>query len=137
MAGVSTLPTRSGGEGNYANNEEKTITQLFSSPNQKVKLVFQSFNLENNFDFLYIYDGQSTSNPLIATLTGTTLPDSVWATNSTGSLTFALIPMIETKPGFVAKVSCTYIPQGPTSISLVRATSSSIEDVFGVTAKQQ
>jgi len=118
----------SGGEGNYANNEEKIITLLSQVPNQKVKLVFQSFNLENNFDFLYIYDGQSTSDPLIATLTGTTLPDSVWATNSTGSLTLRFdSDDRNTKPGFVAKVSCTYIPQGPTSVSLVRATSSSIE----------
>lgn len=118
----------SGGEGDYANNEEKTITLLSQAPNQKVKLVFQSFNLENNFDFLYIYDGESTSDPLIASLTGTTLPDSVWATNSTGSLTLRFdSDDRNAKPGFIAKVSCTYIPQGPTSISLVNATSSSIE----------
>lgn len=117
-----------GGEGDYTNNEEKTITLLSQVPNQKVKLVFESFNLESNFDFLYIYDGQSTRDPLIATLTGTALPDSVWATNSTGSLTLRFdSDDRNAKLGFVAKVSCTYIPQGPTSISLVNATSSSIE----------
>lgn len=118
----------SGGEQNYANNENKTITLIAQTPEQKVKLVFQSFDLENNYDFLYIYNGQTVNDPLIGRYTGTTLPDSVWATNSTGALTLRFVTdFSDVRSGFVAKVSCTYIPQGPTNLALVSATDKTIE----------
>ncbi len=116
-----------GGEANYSSNEDKTITLNAMAPDQKVKLVFQSFNLENNFDHLYIFDGPTVNDPLIATLTGTTLPDSIWATNPTGSLTLQFVSDgLNVREGFLAKVACIYIPEGPTNLTLVSATNNSI-----------
>ncbi|MDX9854822.1 MAG: fibronectin type III domain-containing protein, partial [Tenuifilaceae bacterium] len=116
-----------GGEANYGSNEDKTITLNPMVAEQKVKLLFQSFNLENNFDHLYIFDGPTVNDPLIATLTGTTLPDSIWATNPTGSLTLQFVSDgLNVREGFLAKVACIYIPEGPTNLTLVSATNSSI-----------
>ncbi len=117
-----------GGEANYSSNEDKTIILNPMAPDQKVKLVFHSFDLENNFDHLYIFDGPTVNDPLIATLTGTTLPDSIWASNTSGSLTLQFVSDgTNTREGFFAHVSCIYIPEEPTNLTLVSATNSSIE----------
>ncbi|MEN2993230.1 MAG: CUB domain-containing protein, partial [Bacteroidia bacterium] len=74
-----------GPNGNYSNNENRTIT-FVAPPGQRVYVVFLSFNTEANFDFLRAYDGPNTGSPLIGTYSGTTLPPTI---NSTGnSLTF-------------------------------------------------
>lgn len=75
-------PTR-----DYYNNEDYTWT--IAPPNAgSITVNFSSFSLENNFDFLYVYDGPNTSSPQIAgsPFTGTTIPASF--TSSLGALTF-------------------------------------------------
>lgn len=75
-------PTR-----DYYNNEDYTWT--IAPPNAgSITVNFSSFSLENNFDFLYVYDGPNTSSPQIAgsPFTGTTIPTSF--TSSLGALTF-------------------------------------------------
>lgn len=71
----------------YYNNEDYTWT--IAPPNAgSITVNFSSFSLENNFDFLYVYDGPNTSSPQIAgsPFTGTTIPASF--TSSLGALTF-------------------------------------------------
>lgn len=57
---------------NYGNNEN--VTQVFPVPQnhvvKRVRLVFSQFNLENNFDFLRVYDDSNSGTP-IYNLTGT------------------------------------------------------------------
>jgi hypothetical protein len=49
---------------------------------------FSSFSTESGYDYLYIYDGSSTSASLIGQYSGTTSPGIVTASNSSGALTF-------------------------------------------------
>jgi len=77
-----------GAEGTYQNNENFTLTVYPTSASAKLKITFLEFNVENNYDFLKIYNGINTSAPLLANLTGTTLPASYTANNAAGALTF-------------------------------------------------
>ncbi|MCR8923055.1 hypothetical protein NO559_09750 [Dasania sp. GY-MA-18] len=74
----------SGGAGsNYSNNESCNFL-IQPSGGGTITLSFSAFNVENNYDYVRIYDGTSTSAPLLATLTGTSIPSAVVA--SSGSM---------------------------------------------------
>jgi len=72
---------------NYSHNENWTRT-FTPSAGSAVKVTFTTFNAENNYDFLYVYDGIDVNAPLIGTLTGSRTNVSYVATNATGALTF-------------------------------------------------
>jgi hypothetical protein len=94
----------------YQNNENYTLTLVPSTANAMASYTFNSYNSESNFDYLYIYDGNSTSAPLVGQYTGTVLPAPYTATNSTGILTFKFTSDGSvTKPGFEAMLSC-FVP---------------------------
>ncbi len=59
----------SGGRGRYSNNEDVTVT-FCTTDGGYMQLDFTSFNLENGFDYLYIYDGSSVTSPLIGAYSG-------------------------------------------------------------------
>jgi N-acetyl-anhydromuramyl-L-alanine amidase AmpD len=71
----------SGGAGaNYSDDERKFW--LFTMPNiNNITLNFTSFNIENNYDHLFIYNGGSINSPLIGDYTGTVNPGPVTSTN--------------------------------------------------------
>ena len=98
----------SGGEnGNYGSNLDYTLTFYPSTEGAKVSVAFSQFNVESNYDFLYIYDGTSTSATQIGQYTGTTSPGTVTATNEDGALTFRFTSDYSVvKTGWVATVSC-------------------------------
>lgn len=74
----------SGGQnGNYS-DDERTLYLFSPTGASSVTLNFSQFDLESNWDYLYIYDGNSLSSPLIGTYTGTTSPGTI--TSSGGSL---------------------------------------------------
>jgi len=76
-----------GGPGNYYDNEDWTYT--IAPPNaSQVTLSFSSFSIENNWDFMYIYDGPSTTSPLVGTYTGTNSPGTVTSTGSALTVRF-------------------------------------------------
>ncbi|MBK9537101.1 MAG: CUB domain-containing protein [Flavobacteriales bacterium] len=54
----------------YVNNTNDTQTYCSSKAGDVVTLTFSQFILENNWDYLYIYDGPTTASPLIGTYTG-------------------------------------------------------------------
>lgn len=100
-----------GGTGNYANNLDRTTT-FCSNAGNCVRVNFTAFNIENGWDFLYIYDGPTTASTLIGTYTGTASPGTV--TSSTGCLTFRFtsdgsVPGI----GWTANISCVPCPALP------------------------
>ncbi len=99
-----------GANGNYGDNQDYTMTFYPSAEDAKVQVTFNSFELESNWDFLYIYDGTSTSaTPIGDKYTGTNSPGTVTATNSAGSLTFRFTSDSSVgKSGWVATVSCDY-----------------------------
>lgn len=70
-----------------------------------VTLSFNNFDTENNFDFLYLYDGNSTSAPLIGTYTGTNSPGTVTSTG--GAITARFVSdSWTTETGWEANWSC-------------------------------
>src|SRR6185437_14156025 len=64
----------SGGSGaNYNDNE--SFTQTITAPaGQCLSVVFTSFSTENNYDYLFVYDGTSTASTLMGVYTGNTSP---------------------------------------------------------------
>ena len=114
--------------GNYANDEIFTKTFSPGTSGSALQFNFTEFNTENTYDFLYVYDGNSTAAPLIGTYTGTTLPGIISATSASGSLTFRFTSDFATrKPGWKATISCISCPKptlltttilSPTAISL-------------------
>lgn len=76
----ATLYDSGGPTSNYSNNETK-IFAIAPADATTICLKFSDFSLENNYDYLRIYDVLSGGSP-IYTLTGSTLPGN--ATSSTG-----------------------------------------------------
>lgn len=100
---------------NYYNNEDYTFT-LAPPGAVSINMNFTSFDVESNYDYLYIYDGPNTSSPQIAgsPFTGTTSPGSF--SSSTGELTFRFTSDgATTAPGFVATYACVQDNTPPTT----------------------
>jgi hypothetical protein len=76
---------------NYPNNDDYTFT-IAPKNAKKIKVTFVYFETEKSYDYLYAYDGQNTSAPVInryhgdSKTSGSLIPDTVVSTG--GSLTF-------------------------------------------------
>lgn len=96
-----------GPDANYQNNENFTLTVFPAFPTGQVRITFSAFDVENSYDYLKIYNGTSASAPLLANLTGTTLPNSYVADNEEGALTFVFTSdYTVNKLGWVAHLTC-------------------------------
>lgn len=94
-----------GGAGDYFNNENITQTICSSVAGQCVRLVFTSFDLETNYDYLRIYDGPNTSSPLIGTYTGNVGPGLI--TSNSGCITLRFTSDgVGRYTGWAAQISC-------------------------------
>jgi len=105
------LFTDTGGiSGNYTNKESFTRVMMPNLPNQKLVATFTSFQLEDIYDFLYIYNGSDETHPEFnsgAGFTGTNSPGTITSTATDGSLTFKFISDEGTfDSGWVATISC-------------------------------
>ncbi len=112
---TGTIYDMGGPNRNYYNDEDYTYT---ISPDNAVSVTldFTSFDVEANYDYLYLYDGPTTSDPLIGTYTGTNSPGIVTSTG--GDITVRFTSDGATvNPGWVANWTCddTYIPPAPTT----------------------
>ena len=102
----------SGPDSNYGNNLNYTMTFYPETENASISVAFTQFNTEANYDYLYIYNGISTSANLIGQYSGTTSPGTVTATNADGALTFVFTSDgSQTASGWVATVSCVERPE--------------------------
>jgi hypothetical protein len=112
---------------NYSNNENFTFTFKPSSTNSKLKVVFNSFATENNWDGLVIYNGNSTAAPIISSglnagtgsaancpagsFYGTVSPGTITSTADDGSLTFQFrSDDIVRAAGWDAVITCVAVP---------------------------
>jgi spore germination protein YaaH len=111
-----TLYDTGGPMGNYANNENNKFT--LTSPNgEKVRAEFLAFNLELNWDYMYVYDGPTTASPLLGTYTGTTIPPIF--TSTADALTFKFTSDNATvTSGYQLKWNCISSPTYPDTIRL-------------------
>lgn len=99
-----------GASSNYTNNQLWTRTMLPSNPGLKIRVTFTSFNLEADYDYLYIYNGPNEFFPdlTLGGLTGTTLPPPFNSTDASGALTFKFYSdQGVVASGWNATISCT------------------------------
>jgi len=99
-------------DGEYSNNEDFTMTFFPASTGATMTAEFLEFSVEPqascNYDYLKIYNGNSTLEPLIGTYCGTTSPGTIQSTAYDGSLTFKFhSDYSDTYPGWAALVHCT------------------------------
>lgn len=97
---------------NYENNENYTITFKPKTSGKKIKVEFQTFDVESHstcsYDRLIVFDGPNTQSPQLGTYCGSSLPPNFSATSSTGELTFQFISDANTLgAGWKAKVTST------------------------------
>lgn len=98
-----------GASGNYTDNEAFIRTMVPTGPGLSIRVTFTTFNLETDFDYLYIYDGPDTTYPEVTGgLTGTTLPVTRTSTDASGALTFRFYSdQGVVRSGWNATISCT------------------------------
>jgi Zn-dependent metalloprotease/PKD repeat protein len=107
---TGTVYDSGGPSDNYIDNTNFTIT-IAPSGSSQVILDFITFNMENNYDYVRIYDGPSMASPLIGTYTGTTVPANV--NSSGGAITIQQTSDGGlTAPGFQIAWSCV-LPTAP------------------------
>lgn len=111
-ANTGTIYDSGGLTGRYRNYENCGFLIQPAGSAASITLTFSQFEVENNYDFLYVYEGTNASAPLIGTFTGTsTLPGSVTATSGRMYLRFVSDYSIR-RQGFTASwTSSSTIPQ--------------------------
>ena len=124
-----------GSTGDYSNNELITTTIFPENPGDIVTFTFNSFNIENNWDFLTVYDGPDNTFTEIGVFTGTTIPDPISSTDPSGALTFVFdSDGSVTYPGYEILTSCGPPPTCLAPTDLIAALSGSDSAVVSWTA---
>ncbi len=123
-----------GNAGAYGNNLNLTYTICPSTPGSKVTVNFTTFNLENNYDFLTVYDGPNTGSPSLGSYTGTSGPGlaSASPTNTSGCLTFVFTSDGSvTSTGWVGTIACTTPCVTPTA-NIVSTTPAAVGGIIRI-----
>ncbi|MGV3629927.1 MAG: CUB domain-containing protein [Bacteroidota bacterium] len=96
-----------GPTGTYSSDENDTVTACPTTPGQVVVATFTSFDTEEGYDSLTIYNGNSAMDMMIGSYTGSVSPGTVFSTNPNGCLTFVWASDISvTYDGWEATISC-------------------------------
>jgi uncharacterized repeat protein (TIGR01451 family) len=97
--------------GNYLNNQTQTLTVYPATAGGQLSVTFNSYSLEDNYDYLTIYSGTNINSPILATLNGNaTAPVTYTSAAANGALTFKWtsdLTVIEA--GWNATISCNAI----------------------------
>ena len=110
-----TLYDDGGLNGDYSANASGATTILPATAGNKVRLQFTSFVVEPGYDHVYIYDGSTTTAPLIGSYDTNNPPPTVYGTTASGALTVVLTSDgIVQYSGFSATIGCvTTVPPQP------------------------
>ncbi len=118
-----------GAGGNYTDGQSFTYTICPSTAGQSVQVVFSSLNIESGWDYLYIYNGNSTGAPLIGTYTGATNPGTIVSSAANGCLTFRFTSDGSVNySGWAATINC--VPPPPPSITMTNGSTSTCSATF-------
>lgn len=103
-----------GPDTDYSANEDYLHT-FYPPPGMLIQADFLVFSLEHNYDFLYVYSGESTEGLLLGTFTGS---DSIASlTSAAGPLTFRFTSDDSVqKPGWIIRISCVPSPELPPEV---------------------
>lgn len=85
---TGTLYDSGGATGNYSDDERELYLIQPTGGASVISLTFTVFDLELNWDYMYIYDGTTTDDPLIGIYTGTTNPTTISSTGGSILLEF-------------------------------------------------
>jgi hypothetical protein len=87
FTGLTGTVTDNSGSGNYVNNMDcqKLIQPVNAA---SITLSFSQFNTESGYDFVRVYDGATTSAPLLGQYSGTNLPPSLTSTGGSMLIRF-------------------------------------------------
>lgn len=97
-----------GTSSNYADLETVVRTIVPNVPNNNIVLTFSEFNFELDYDYLSVYNGNTTAATLLGKYTGTTIPGPFTSSAADGSLTVKYTSdQFLNFSGFVANISCT------------------------------
>ena len=99
-----------GPSANYDDMQTIIRTIIPDLPNKAIVLTFSAFNLEQDYDYLYVYDGNSTAAADLTGggATGTTIPGPFTSSATDGSLTMKFTSdQAVNYDGFAATISCT------------------------------
>src|SRR5690606_20629124 len=133
-----------GASGNYPNNANSIVTICPEVAGEQVTVTFSSFNTEVNWDGFYVYDGNSTSAPMIPSdnpagfgpmtqpgaYWGTETPNAFTSSSPDGCLTFHFLSDgFGNYPGWEANVTCDPPPTcpKPTALEIITTTGGSVE----------
>jgi PKD repeat protein len=126
---VGTLFDPGGGAANYQDLVTSEIT-IAPTGAASLTLTFSVFDLEPNYDYLYIYDGPSNTSPLIGQYTGNTLPSGGTIQSSFGAVTLKFFSdTYVTNPGFVMTWACQIPTAEPIADFMATSTSSCSGDI--------
>lgn len=97
----------------YPNNQDRVHTICPDTSGKDISIAFTAFDLETNFDFLYVYSGTDTSGTLLGQYdNGNPPPATLRSLDTTGCLTFRFTSDGSvTADGWEIAVSC--VDQGP------------------------
>jgi len=98
-----------GTTGDYTDSETYVRTIIPSLPNKKITVTFTAFDLELDYDYMHVYDGNTTSAPDLSGtgFTGNTIPGPFQSTAADGSLTLKFTSDGGVvAPGYIANVAC-------------------------------
>ena len=101
--------------GAAANYQDLVTSEITIAPigAASITLNFSSFDLEANYDYLYIYDGPNNTSPLIGQYTGNTLPNAGVINTTYGAVTLKFFSdTYVTNAGFIMTWAC-QIPTNP------------------------
>ncbi|MBS7787613.1 T9SS type A sorting domain-containing protein [Flavobacterium sp. CYK-55] len=107
-SGVAITDT-GGSNDDYEDSESYIRTIIPNLPNKKIRLTFTEFDLEQDYDYLYVYDGNSTSaNDLSGGgFTGNSIPGPFVSSAADGSLTIKFYSDGGvTAAGYQANIAC-------------------------------
>jgi fibronectin type 3 domain-containing protein len=103
---------------NYGNSSNRTLVFAPTAAGRSIRVAFTTFSTEAGKDVLYVYDGGSTSAPLLNAYSGNFLPPVLTARNPEGKLTFRFVSNASvTAAGWQATVSCVTRPTAPTNLT--------------------
>lgn len=103
-----------GGPGRNYYDSENFTTVISPNGASSVSLTFSQFDVELNYDTLFIYNGANTSAPLIGAYTGTNSPGTVFSTGPSITIRFQA-DNSTTRPGWTAIWNCVMDNVSPTT----------------------
>ena len=128
---VANIYDDGGKEGSYSNQKREYMIIRPVDPATTVTHLQGNYDLENNFDYIYVYDGDDTTETPVRTLTGTGTLD---ISSTTGPLTLVMVTDAATvASGFAFRVSCVDAPScsSPRNLSFFNTSLSWENGVYG------